>query len=90
MTTTRPYGSDHHEQEALLASYGLSVAERRTVTDVEDAVAAAEQIGWPVALKAPVRDRRKRTALGGVGVDIADEGDLGRRGRGWQRAWVRA
>ena len=66
----------HREQEMLLAAYGLTVAERRTVSDVEAAVDAAHAVGWPVALKARTRDRRKRTALGGVGVDIVDPDDL--------------
>lgn len=67
---------DHREQETMLRAYGLQVAERRTVSDTEAAVAAATTLGWPVALKARARDRRKRTALGGVGVDIADADDL--------------
>lgn len=67
---------DHAQQESLLATFGLVVAQRRTVLTVEDAVAAAESIGWPVVLKAQRRDRRKRTALGGVALDIADADDL--------------
>lgn len=67
---------DHEQQDRLLAASGLSVADRRTVRSADEAVAAAVEIGWPVALKARRRDRRKRTALGGVGLDIADAEDL--------------
>jgi acyl-CoA synthetase (NDP forming)/RimJ/RimL family protein N-acetyltransferase len=67
---------DHHEQEEVLGAFSVAVAERRTVTSVDDAVEAARAIGWPVALKARVRDRRRRSALGGVAIDLADEADL--------------
>lgn len=67
---------DHDQEESLLGSFGLAVAERRTVASSDEAVAAAEAIGWPVVLKARHRDRRKRTALGGVALDIADADDL--------------
>lgn len=67
---------DHVEQERVLAAYGVEVAERRTVADVDAAVAAAERLGWPVALKARVRDRRRRSALGGVAIDLAGPEDL--------------
>lgn len=75
----RPDGSvalDHDEQERLLAAYGLQVAARRIVADPDDAVAAAHELGWPVALKAELRDRRRRSALGGVAIDLAAEDDL--------------
>src|SRR5690606_19820806 len=42
---------DASRQEQLLAACGLRVADRREVRTVEQAVAAAEEIGWPVALK---------------------------------------
>ncbi|MCB1266786.1 MAG: GNAT family N-acetyltransferase [Microthrixaceae bacterium] len=67
---------DASRQEQLLAACGLRVADRREVRTVEQAVAAAEEIGWPVALKARRRDRRKRTALSGVALDVAGVDDL--------------
>jgi hypothetical protein len=67
---------DHEQQEALLGAFGLSIADRRTVRTADEAVAAALELGWPVALKAQRRDRKKRTALSGVALDIADEDDL--------------
>ena len=67
---------DHAEEERLLRAYGVQVADRRTVLDADAAVAAAAELGWPVVLKAQARDRRKRSALGGVAVDLADEADL--------------
>jgi acyl-CoA synthetase (NDP forming)/RimJ/RimL family protein N-acetyltransferase len=72
----------HAEEERLLAAYGLSVAPRRTVADPDEAVAAADALGWPVALKAELRDRRRRSALGGVAIDLASPEDL-------RATWVR-
>src|SRR5471030_805491 len=43
---------DAAETQALLAAYGIAMPETRVVDDVEQAVAAAGQIGYPVALKA--------------------------------------
>src|SRR5699024_4473342 len=36
----------------LLDCYGIEVLSSRTVSNAEDAVAAADDLGWPVALKA--------------------------------------
>lgn len=67
---------DDRTQEELLAAFGVDVAPRRTVLSVEDAVTAARGIGWPIVLKARHRDRSRRTALGGVALDIAGEDEL--------------
>ena len=44
----------------------------RTVTDAEAAVAAAEEIGYPVVLKSTAPWLRHRSDLGGVRLDLAD------------------
>lgn len=67
---------DLASQESLLAAFNVKLAERLVVADVEEAVAAVERIGWPVALKANRRDRRTRSAMSGVAIDLADEPDL--------------
>ena len=46
------------------------------VRDADEAVAAAERIGWPVALKTTVAALRHRADLGGVRLDVADEAEL--------------
>ena len=55
---------------ALLATAGIHPVEQEAVTSADDAVAAAEAIGWPVALKAGGVDRPSRTEHGGVAVDV--------------------
>lgn len=64
---------DHDRSEQLLSSYRVRVADRRVVETVDAAVEAAEQIGWPVVLKAAARDRSARSAVSGVVLDVADE-----------------
>lgn len=69
-------------QESLLSAFNVALAERRVVADADAAVAAVERIGWPVALKAQRRDRRTRSAVSGVAIDLADEADL-------RQTWLR-
>jgi acyl-CoA synthetase (NDP forming)/GNAT superfamily N-acetyltransferase len=61
---------------ALLAAYGIPLLRTRTVTDVEQAVAAAEQIGYPVVLKSTAPWLRHRPDLGGTRLDLADADDV--------------
>ncbi|MDQ0373670.1 bifunctional acetate--CoA ligase family protein/GNAT family N-acetyltransferase [Cellulomonas humilata] len=60
----------------LLATIGVSVLPSTRVHDADEAVAAAERIGWPVALKTTVAALRHRADLGGVRLDVADEAEL--------------
>jgi acyl-CoA synthetase (NDP forming)/RimJ/RimL family protein N-acetyltransferase len=61
---------------ALLACYGLSVWPTATVTSAQDAVEAAERLGWPVVLKAADEQRPHLRQPGGVVLDIANAEDL--------------
>ncbi|MCP2283940.1 Acyl-CoA synthetase (NDP forming) [Promicromonospora umidemergens] len=67
---------DQDEAAELLACYGLSLWRARSVRTADDAVAAAEALGWPVALKIAAPALRHRADLGGVRLDIADAEDL--------------
>lgn len=60
----------------LLACYGLSLWVSRSARTVDEAVTAAEELGWPVALKIATPALRHRADLGGVRLDIADAADL--------------
>ena len=60
----------------LLATVGVAVLPSTRVRDADGAVAAAERIGWPVALKTTVSALRHRADLGGVRLDVADEAEL--------------
>ncbi|MGY1887713.1 GNAT family N-acetyltransferase [Blastococcus sp. SYSU DS0753] len=61
-----------HELIELLGAYGVPVLATRTVTTAEDAVAAADEIGYPVVLKSTAPWLRHRSDLGGVRLDLVD------------------
>lgn len=58
----------------LLASYGISMPSTTSVGG-SDAAAAADRLGYPVAVKA-VRRRRGRSAQAGVALDLGDADDV--------------
>ncbi len=76
-----PPTSDHAllteaEAKRLLAEAGLPTSQEVACATVEDALAAAAQIGWPVAVKVLSPDIAHKTEAGGVRLDIADEDAL--------------
>ncbi|MEE6295506.1 bifunctional acetate--CoA ligase family protein/GNAT family N-acetyltransferase [Georgenia wangjunii] len=60
----------------LLACYGLGVIPFRRVRDSAEAVAVAEELGWPVALKTSDEVLRHRADLGGVRLDLGSPAEL--------------
>jgi acyl-CoA synthetase (NDP forming)/RimJ/RimL family protein N-acetyltransferase len=67
---------DSDRTAQLLATVGIAVVPSTRVHDADEAVAAAERLGWPVALKTTVAALRHRADLGGVRLDVADEAEL--------------
>ncbi|MGH3731377.1 MAG: acetate--CoA ligase family protein, partial [Micromonosporaceae bacterium] len=63
----------------LLRCYGVDVVESVAAASGADAVAAAEALGYPVALKVKAPDLRGRLDLGAVRLDLADPASV-RRG----------
>ena len=59
---------DAAETRELLESYGITLSPQRVVTDVGDAISAAGEIGYPVALKA--NGVVHKTDVGGVRLDL--------------------
>ncbi|WP_431861298.1 GNAT family N-acetyltransferase [Micrococcus terreus] len=66
------------ETEELLACYGISVLPSARFTSADEAVAAADRLGWPVAVKAVDSYVRHRLDLGGVRLNIVDADSLRR------------
>lgn len=66
---------DAAEAYELLAAYGLPLCRQITVEDVGMAVAAANRIGYPVAIKLG-RAGLHKTELGGVHLDVKHAGEL--------------
>jgi acyl-CoA synthetase (NDP forming) len=66
---------DEHAAKRLLADHGIPVTREAPVTDVAGAVAAAGEIGYPVALKLLSETVLHKTDAGGVvlGLRNADE-----------------
>jgi acyl-CoA synthetase (NDP forming) len=60
------------ETRRLLTSYGLPLVEERLAVDVEGAVEAARELGFPVVVKSGVAGAHK-TETGGVALGLADE-----------------
>ena len=60
------------ETRELLHAYGLPVVSERTAASVDEAVAVAAELGYPVVLKTAAAGAHK-TELGGVALDLRDE-----------------
>jgi acyl-CoA synthetase (NDP forming)/RimJ/RimL family protein N-acetyltransferase len=55
----------------LLSCYGIEIVPHRVITSAGDAVAAAEELGYPVAVKATGERWWRRPDLEGVRLDLA-------------------
>jgi acetyl coenzyme A synthetase (ADP forming)-like protein len=64
------------EGHEILAAYGLPVPEFRLAKTVNEAAAAAGEIGYPLVLKIVSPDILHKTDFGGVRVGICDEAGL--------------
>lgn len=60
------------ESKRVLAAYGIPVCETRAATTVEEAVAAAEALGFPVAVKLLSKTVTHKSDVGGVRLGIVD------------------
>jgi len=70
-----------HEAKALLRRAGVAVVPGRAVADEEDALVAAGELGWPVALKRSVAGLTHKTEAGALALGVADEATLRREYR---------
>ncbi|MCU1692242.1 MAG: CoA-binding domain protein [Frankiales bacterium] len=61
---------------ALLAGVGLQVWPSVRVSDDDEALAAAERLGWPVAVKSTDERWRGRVDVGAVRLGVGSAGDL--------------
>ena len=65
-----------HELLDILKEYGFSVPPYKFVTSPDEALAAADFIGYPVVMKAVAHDLSHKTEKGGVILDINDKESL--------------
>jgi acyl-CoA synthetase (NDP forming)/RimJ/RimL family protein N-acetyltransferase len=66
----------------LLRSLGLATVESAVVSTLDEAVVAADAIGYPVVLKAAGREQTAKTVASGLALDLADAAAL-------RAAWTR-
>lgn len=64
------------EAKAMLAEHGLPVTDTRLAASVDEAVAIANELGYPVALKVVADEITHKTDVGGVELGIADADEL--------------
>ncbi len=60
------------ESKELLDAYGIPVAETRTAGNMEEAVAAADAIGYPVVVKLVSHTITHKSDVGGVRLNLPD------------------
>lgn len=74
----RPEGCalDHIDSSELVRTMGIEIVEERQVATIDEAVAAAVEIGFPVVLKATGLERLAKTESGGVAVDLHGEAEV--------------
>jgi acyl-CoA synthetase (NDP forming)/RimJ/RimL family protein N-acetyltransferase len=73
---------ERRDADELLRALGISIVETEVASTIEEAVAGAAKIGYPVVLKAARRDPMAKTVAGGFALDLADEQAL-------RAAWTR-
>ncbi len=61
---------------ALLADYGLATTDARGAASVDEAIAAAEDVGWPVAMKTAAPGIHHKSDVGGVALGLTDPDGL--------------
>ncbi len=64
------------ECKELLGHYGIDLWDRIAVSSVEEAIGAAEELGWDVVLKATAEPLRQRPDLGHVWRNIAASDEM--------------
>jgi len=62
------------EVYGILSAYNIPTADWRLAADADTAIAAAEAIGYPVAIKADSADIIHKSDMGGVALDLNDNG----------------
>ncbi len=64
------------EAKQVLAAYGVPVVAEKLVQDVREAVSAATDIGYPVAIKVESPDLPHKTEAGVIRLNLRDESQL--------------
>jgi acetyltransferase len=65
-----------HDCFDLMSAYGIPVVPTRVAKTLEEVLAAAEEVGYPVVIKIDGRSTVHKTDVGGVVCDLRDEAEL--------------
>jgi acetyltransferase len=68
---------DPEEVQAVLEAYGFPLAPSRKVSAAAEAIAAAQELGYPVVLKVASEKISHKTDVGGVKVDLRNADEVG-------------
>ena len=76
--SAEPHGSwlDPNAAAVVLGCFGIAVVDFRAVTDAAQAASAAREVGFPVVLKASAPELVHKSDVGGVALDLRDEGSV--------------
>jgi acetyltransferase len=69
------------EVQSLLEAYGFPMAPSRMASSAAEAIAAAQELGYPVVLKAVSEKISHKTDVGGVKVDLRNADEVGQAHR---------
>ncbi|MCB8966764.1 MAG: bifunctional acetate--CoA ligase family protein/GNAT family N-acetyltransferase [Ardenticatenaceae bacterium] len=65
-----------YESKLVLSSYGIPTVETRLARSADEAIALAEEIGYPVVLKLNSETITHKTDVGGVRLDLAQPSEV--------------
>jgi len=65
-----------YESKLLLAEYGINVTQEKVVNTEDDAVAAANAMGYPVVIKGSGEELSHKTELDLIALNLRDEKDV--------------
>lgn len=65
-----------YESKQVLAAYGIPTVETRLARSADDAIALAEEMGYPVVLKLNSETITHKTDVGGVRLDLAQPSEV--------------
>jgi acyl-CoA synthetase (NDP forming) len=74
-----------YRAKEILSVFGVALPKGRFARDIDEAVAAATAIGYPVVLKAQSADLSHKSDAGGVVLNLADAQALR---QGWERLYA--
>lgn len=67
----------HDESARMLDAYGIPLAPSRVVASAAEAIAAAQELGYPVVLKIVSERISHKSDVGGVAVDLRNADEVG-------------